>query len=123
MDPERILVLAGDGGRLDHQLAALLLLGSDRYARSQVDAFIGAARVHVIRAERSLDGTPGELLSLLALHGAAEKVTTEGLAYPLRAETLEAGSSRGVSNVFAADTVRVSLERGVLVAIRPGEAA
>ena len=122
MDPERILVLAGDGGRLDHHLAALLLLGSNRYAGSQVDAFIGGARVHVIRAERSLHGTPGERISLLALHGAAEKVTTEGLAYPLRAETLEAGSSRGVSNVFAADTARVSLERGVLLALRPGEA-
>ena len=42
MGPERILVLAGDGGRLDHQLAALLLLGSDRYAGSQVDALVGA---------------------------------------------------------------------------------
>ena len=65
MSPARILVLAGDGGRLDHLLASLLLLGSDRYAGSQVDAFIGGARVHVIRAERSLEGTPGELVSLL----------------------------------------------------------
>ena len=103
MSPERILVLAGDGGRLDHLLASLLLLGSDRYATSQVDAFIGGARVHVIRAERSFEGTPGELVSLLALHGPAESVTTEGLAYPLHGETLEAGTSRGVSNVFAAE--------------------
>jgi thiamine pyrophosphokinase len=42
--------------------------------------------------------------------------------YPLAGETLEAGSSRGVSNVFAAESARVSLERGVLLAIRPGEA-
>lgn len=121
MSPERILVLAGTGGRLDHELAALLLLGSDRYAHSEVDAFVGGARVHVIRAERSLDGAPGELITLLALHGPAEGVRTEGLAYPLRDETLEAGSSRGVSNLFAASTARISLERGVLLAIRPGE--
>ena len=121
MGPERILVLAGDGGRLDHELATLLLLGSHRYAQSQVDAFVGGARVHVIHGERTLDGSPGELLTLLALHGPAEGVTTDGLAYPLLRETLEAGSSRGVSNLFAADTARISLERGVLLAIRPGE--
>ena len=50
---------------------------------------------HVVRGSRSLQGTPGELLSLLPL-GRADGVTTEGLAYPLRGETLEAGSSRGV---------------------------
>ena len=121
MSPQRILVLAGDGGRLDHQLAALLLLGSDRYAGPQIDALIGRARVHVIRGVRSFDGAPGELVTLLALHGPAEGVTTEGLTYPLRRETLEAGSSRGVSNVFATGTARVSLERGVLLAIVPGD--
>jgi thiamine pyrophosphokinase len=122
MSPKRILVLAGDGGRLDHHLAALLLLGSDRYAGSQVDALVGSARVHVVRGARTLDGAPGELLTLLALHGPAEGVTTEGLAYPLRGETLEPGSSRGVSNVFDADAAHVSVERGVLLAIVPGAA-
>ena len=121
MSPERILVLAGDGGRLDHQLSTLLLLGSDRYAGSQVDALVGSARVHVVRGERSLDGAPGELLTLLALHGPAVGVTTEGLTYPLRGETLQPGSSRGVSNVFAASTATVSVEHGVVLAIAPGD--
>jgi thiamine pyrophosphokinase len=119
--PERILVLAGDGGRLDHELAGLLLLGSERYAGMQVDALVADASVQVVRGSRRLEGTPGELLSLLAVGGPAEGVTTEGLAYPLRGETLEAGSSRGVSNVFAEPTARVAVERGVLLAIRPGE--
>ena len=35
-------------------------------------------------------------------------------------ETLPAGSSRGVSNVFAAAEARVTVERGCLLAIRPG---
>jgi len=37
LGPERILVLAGRGGRLDHELASLLLLASDRYAGVIVD--------------------------------------------------------------------------------------
>jgi thiamine pyrophosphokinase len=121
MSPARILVLASAGGRLDHELAMLLLLGSERYAGTELDAFLGAARVHVVRGGRTLEGAPGELVTLLALHGSAEGVTTEGLAYPLRGETLAAGSSRGVSNVFTEATASVTVERGVLLAIRPGE--
>ena len=50
----------------------------------------------------------------------AEFVRTDGLAYPLAGESLEPGSSRGVSNVFVSEMARVSVERGVLLAIRPG---
>jgi thiamine pyrophosphokinase len=122
MEPDRILVLGADGGRLDHHVAGLLLLGSMRYAGVQVDALIGNTRIHVVRGRRSLEGALGDLVSLLPLHGPAEGVTTEGLRYPLRGATLEAGSSRGISNVFAAEIATVSLERGVLLAIRPGDA-
>jgi thiamine pyrophosphokinase len=122
MDPARILVLAGEGGRLDHQLSTLLLFGSERYAVVELDALVGRAWVHVIRGTRALEGAPGELVTLLALNGAAHGVTTEGLAYPLRGETLAAGSSRGVSNLFEAETASVSVEHGVVFAIRPGAA-
>jgi thiamine pyrophosphokinase len=59
------------------------------------------------------------LISLLAVHGPAEDVVTDGLVYPLRGETLEPGSSRGTSNAFATSVARVSLARGVLLAVRP----
>jgi len=118
--PDRLLVLGVEGGRLDHLLGALLLLGAERYAGFEVDALLGRARVSVIRGERELAGEISELVSLLALHGPAEGIVTDGLLYPLRGETLLAGSSRGVSNVFAAPQARVSVERGVLLALCPG---
>jgi thiamine pyrophosphokinase len=117
----RIVVLAGSGGRLDHELATLLLLASPRYASVEVDAWVGPSRVHVVRGERELSGAAGELLTLLPVHGPAVGVTTEGLVYPLRGETLEAGSSRGMSNEFAAAEAGVTLRAGVLLAIRPAE--
>ncbi len=120
LDPKRILVLAVVGTRLDHLFSLFQLLGASRYASVELDAHIGLARVHVVRGERALAGQLGELLSLFALHGPAEGVRTEGLAYPLDGETLEPGSSRGVSNVFSADTARIRVEHGVLLAVRPG---
>jgi thiamine pyrophosphokinase len=50
-------------------------------------------------------------------------VRTEGLKYPLADETLEPGSSRGVSNVFVEPAARITVERGVLLAVRPGTSA
>jgi thiamine pyrophosphokinase len=118
--PSRVLVLAGGGERVDHLLSALLLLGADRYASVQLDARIGGSRVHVVRGERQLEGAPGELVSLLPVGGTAEGVTTVGLAYPLAGETLEAGSSRGVSNRFEQKSAHVSVEQGTLLAVGPG---
>src|SRR5205823_1393332 len=118
-EPDRILVVGGAGGRLDHLFGGLLLLAADSLASVRVDGQIGAAAVHVIRGERSLVGEPGELISLFAVHGPAAGVVTEGLVYPLRGETLEPGSTRGISNVFAAPEARIGIEQGVLLAVRP----
>jgi thiamine pyrophosphokinase len=123
LEPERILVLGSAGGRLDHLFGSLLLLAAEAYADVQVDAQFGAAAVHVVRGERILRGEPGEPISLFAVHGPASGVVTHGLVYPLRAETLEPGSSRGVSNVFAAPEARIGLERGVVLAVRPSGSA
>ncbi len=115
----RVLVVASAGGRLDHLLSVLLLLGSERYEQVELDALVGDALVHVIRTERVLHGDPGEIVTLLALGGPAERVTTSGLEYPLQDQTLEAGSSRGVSNVFSASEARVSVASGLVLAVRP----
>lgn len=120
LHPERVLVLSGGGDRLDHLLGELLLLASARYESVAVDALVGRARCHVVRGERTLLGEVGELVSLFAVHAPAEGVATEGLSYPLVGETLEPGSTRGASNVFAAEAATISLESGVVLVVRPG---
>lgn len=118
--PKRIVVVGSESGRLDHLLSSLLVLADPRYAGAAVDALLGGAHVHVIHHSRTLAGRPGELLSLLAVHGRVEGVSTRGLVYPLAGETLLPGTSRGVSNVFADAEAHVSVDSGVLLAIRPG---
>lgn len=115
----RICVVGGAGGRLDHLLGGLLLLCADAYAGVELDALLDGASAHVVRTHRRFHGTPGETVSLFALHGPARGVTTEGLAYPLRAETLAPGSTRGVSNVFAEADASVAVEDGVVLVVRP----
>jgi thiamine pyrophosphokinase len=117
----RVVVLGGDGGRLDHTLANALVLASPRYEELTIDAVFGAASVLVVRDRRRFQGEVGELVTLLAAHGPAEGVVTEGLLYVLAREDLAAGSSRGLSNQLIAPEATVSVEAGTLLVIRPGE--
>ena len=84
-----------------------------------VEARLGDAQVFVVRGECELHGEPGDLCTLLPLGGPALGVSTEGLRFPLRGETLEPGSTRGVSNEMLSSPARVSLVGGVLLAILP----
>jgi thiamine pyrophosphokinase len=120
LSPRRVLVVGSAGGRLDQVLGLVLLLGAETYAGVEVDALLGEGRLHLVRRERELEGAEGELLSLFALHGAARGISTEGLAYPLRGETLVPGSTRGLSNRFAASPARITVESGVLLVVGPG---
>jgi len=119
--PARIVVAGGAGGRLDFVMANALALGHPRLAAVEVDAVFGVARLHVVRREREMDGTPGEVLSLLAVGGPASGVRTRGLRWTLDGQDLPAASGWGVSNEFAVADASVSIEAGVVLVVRPGE--
>lgn len=122
-DPDRIVVAAIGGGRLDHLLANFALLADRRYAACTIDALVETALISVIHHHRQLEGEAGELVSLLPMNGDAEGIVTAGLGYELHHEQLPAGSSRGVSNYFRSSTATVSLTAGTLLAVQPDRLA
>lgn len=115
----RVVVAGGWGGRIDHELANLLLLGSREYASLHLEAIGADGRVVAIDDRVELTGSPGDLVTLLAVGQPAHGVRTTGLRYALNGETLEPGSTRGVSNVLLGTRATVELESGVLVAVLP----
>jgi thiamine pyrophosphokinase len=124
----RVVIVSGGGGRLDHLLAgvAVLLAPGARDRSVEVCAWLGPASVTVIHGRAGdgpggtvIRGRPLELVTLLAIGGPAEGVTTHGLRYPLRGETLLPFSGRGVSNELDDGEATVSVARGHLVVIRP----
>ena len=116
---ERITLIGGGGGRLDHFLANVALLGGEDLAGVAVDALMGKARLWVVRSRQEITGRSGQVVSLLPLGGPARGVHTSGLRWALSGETLPAGSTRGVSNEMTGSRATVSLEGGVLLAIQP----
>ena len=116
---DRITLIGGGGGRLDHFLANVAVLGGEDLADVAVDALMGRAQFWVVRSRQEIIGRAGQVVSLLPLGGPAHGVCTSGLRWALRGETLSAGSTRGVSNEMIGSRATVSLEGGVLLAIQP----
>jgi thiamine pyrophosphokinase len=121
MGPKHIHVLGGHGGRLDHLLGNVLLLARPEHAGIRITARMGDARITVVRDAAELHGPIGDLVTLLPVYGTARSVTTGGLLYPLSAEDLPPGTTRGVSNELVHDPATVTLADGVLVVIQPGQ--
>jgi thiamine pyrophosphokinase len=115
-----ITVVGGHGGRLDHLAGNLALLAAADYAGVAVTGLLGAAIVTVVHTEATLHGAVGDTVSLLATHGSAGCVSTDGLAFALDDATLQPGSSLGLSNRFTAPHARVRVGSGTVLAIQPG---
>jgi thiamine pyrophosphokinase len=120
---EPIAIVGALGGtRIDHELANLLLLAHPRLDGLDVALLDGGTTIRRIGTDAGpgsveLTGAPGDLVTLLALAGAVEGVTTRGLRYPLRSETLPPGPARGLSNEMLDTTAGVTATRGRLLVI------
>jgi thiamine pyrophosphokinase len=115
-----VVVLGAMGGsRLDHELANLLLLADPALAGHDVRAVRGSTLVRAVHdGERlELNGSPGELVTLLPVGGDALGVTTEGLRWPLTRARLRMGRSRGLSNEVVASPTSVRITNGTLLVV------
>jgi len=117
-----ITVVGGHGGRVDQSFANALVIASPAYSHVEMHAVLDQALVSVVHGggRVALSGTPGDVVTILALHGDAVGISSKGLEYGLDRDTLRAGSTRGVSNVFLDDHAEVSLDHGTIIVVRPG---
>ena len=121
----QLLVIGGvdEAGerRLDHQLATILALGHHSLAElGSVRAVLGATAMSMLHPGRHtvLDVEPGQLFSLLALHGPCTGVTVTGARWPLDDASFSGTEARGVSNE-GSDRTEVTVASGVLTVVIP----
>ena len=113
-----ILLLGMIGTRLDHTLTNLTLMAKAKTARMSDEN----NDLYLLRGELEISGEKGRTLSIIPVFGDIGDITTEGLEYPLRGETLYFSDSRGNSNVITADTCRMKAGGAIdIVAVNGGE--
>jgi thiamine pyrophosphokinase len=115
---EQILVFGALGGpRLDHLVGNLLLLGAGWLQPVDVRLRDELHEVFLVKGGADIAGCEGDIVSLFPLTPEVADVSTEGLEYPLRGETLIQATTRGVSNTMTASTARVEHGDGVLLLV------
>lgn len=107
------------GGRLDQTLANLLLLTRPEWNTAQVCMVEGNQTAWPMRGgqEMTIEGTPGDVLSLIPLSPRVAGVTLDGVKWPLRAASLRFGSTWTISNRLIASVAHLWVENGLLLVI------
>jgi thiamine pyrophosphokinase len=117
MSPERLVLLAGGGDRLDHVIAAIGALGAPELTSIPlIECWWGQQHIRVLHGPGgcTLHPRPGSTLSLLALHGPCTGVAMTGTRWELHGADLPAAAGRGVSNVVEQSPVSLRVSLGVL---------
>lgn len=111
-------IIAALGGRLDHTLANLMLLGLPDAQNANIRIIDENEEVFVIRKTKLLYGYTGQTVSLFPLTECVKGINTKGLKYPLRQGELKMGIPIGVSNEFLEDIAEIEIAEGLLLAIK-----
>ncbi|MBN1859198.1 thiamine diphosphokinase [Candidatus Bipolaricaulota bacterium] len=119
-EARRISICGAGGGRIDHALANVFLLGK-RAALGQggvrLELITATETVVWVEGELALEGAfPGDRVSLIPVDRAV-RVSTLGLRFPLSNEWLRRTNARGVSNEVSALPVVVRVSEGAALVI------
>lgn len=119
LNPQEIIIFGALGGsRIEHTFANMMLLLLPMKEGIPARILDRECEITVINRELTVKGEPGDYLSLFPITAAAEGITTQGLRYPLKKETLYLASTRGLSNELLERSAKITLEKGLLLAVR-----
>ena len=114
---DEILVIGALGRRLDQTLGNLALLAGHSPAGTHISMDDGAEQVFFVSKHAQVEGQPGDLVSLIPWGCKVSGVTTEGLQWSLKNETLHPNKTRGISNTMTGEKALVSVRSGLLLIV------
>jgi len=119
---ERVVLVGATGERLEHTIANTLMLAHKSLDAVAVEIWQGEQTARLIRPPGGdVPGQPGDTVSLVPLGGDAICVTTQGMRYPLKDESLIFGATRGISNIIDKQYAQITLKGGLLLMVHtPG---
>ncbi|MBI5930718.1 MAG: thiamine diphosphokinase [Chloroflexi bacterium] len=113
-----IFILAALGARIDHTLSNIYLLTLPALQNCVVHLVDDRQSIWIAHpGTHPLAGVNGDTVSLIPFQGDVQGITTHGLEYPLRNETLYVGPARGVSNVINSPEASVTFQSGTLLIV------
>lgn len=116
MGCDEVIIIGGIGQRMDHTIANIHIL-ADLSRRNIRGRIVDEHNViFIIAGEQTLEGKPGDIISLIPFGGNAVGLKSDGLYYQLP-DFMDIYAPCGVSNVFIKEKVWIKVEKGMLLAI------
>jgi thiamine pyrophosphokinase len=114
-----LIIIGGLGARWDMTIANILLISQPMFTGINIRLMDGTQELFLLQpgVQSVVHGHPGDTISLIPLTGEVSGVITDGLEYPLNDETLQFGTSRGVSNVLLTKQAQIYFQQGFLLCI------
>ena len=116
--PDEIYVFGAFGTRIDHTLANVSLLALGVKKGIQIKLIDEWCETFIVNRECTIEGEPGQTVSLLPLSDMVTGITIDGFEYPLKDGAMEIGTPYGVSNRLVATRGIISVKTGHLLVIR-----
>lgn len=117
LKPNEIIILAGLGKRIDHELTnILLMLGQKEYAHKI--KFLGQnTELFALKKETVIKNKKGMLLTLIPLTAVIKNVNTDGLKYEIKNKNLMWGNSLTLSNIIMKKEAKIEYDGGILIGV------
>lgn len=114
-----IVILGAIGGRLDHTLGNISLLGMGLKNNRKIYLMDGLNRIQMIQAPNKITLKKalqhGKYISVFPYMGPVAGLTMEGFKYPLSDATLEGFNTLTVSNEIVDESATISIDKGYLI--------
>ena len=114
-----IIIIGAIGGRLDHTLGNVALLGMGLNHNRKIYLVDGLNRLQMIKAPEKITikkaSQHGKYISVFPYMGPVSGLTMEGFKYPLSDATLEGFNTLTVSNEIVDETATISFGDGYLI--------
>ncbi|MEM8858532.1 MAG: thiamine diphosphokinase [Chloroflexota bacterium] len=111
------VILGAHGGRLDHEIANLMLLTHPKLQNRKIQLINEHETTFLVTSSVDIHGRSGDTVSLIPLKGDAHMESTTNLKWPLNNSVLKFGPARGVSNIMTASKAAVSVRSGMVLCI------
>lgn len=113
----KIDIFAALGGRLDHEMANIMLLALPEAKEALIRILDDKQEVSLVRDRIHIQGKIGQTVSLLPLVAEVKGIKIQGLHYQVPQGILQMGVPIGISNYFCAEQAVIEIEEGLLLVV------
>ncbi len=114
---DEIIILGGDGKRLDHFLGNLQLLYLAYKEGVDCKMITKQSTIYISSGIINFNNLKGKTISLLPFLENAHIIDSDGFKYPIKDLTLKKGECRGISNILLKDEGYINCDSNCLLII------